>query len=280
MKQFRREFVKILFQKRTYFGWVGLFIVPFIITVAIRLSGDTSGPHGGASQSGGDQVGADFFFNLISTNGLYVVIGSLLALVTFLLPLLACMAGSQTIAGEAENGTLRTVLMQPVHRGTLLLTKWFVAMSYIAIGLFVLAAGALVSGGAFFGFGSLILFTGQIVGVGQSLLLILYAYLFVLFAMAAVVSLAVALSTLTNSGLTAMAGSLVLVIIMLILGNLSVFDFLRPYLFTSHFMAWMKFFAKPVEWAPVRDALINFAIWSVGMTGIAWLIFRRKDILS
>ena len=98
--------------------------------------------------------------------------------------------------------------------------------------------------------------------------------------MAAVVSLAVALSTLTNSGLTAMAGSLVLVIIMLILGNLSVFDFLRPYLFTSHFMAWMEFFAKPVDWAPVRDAFINFAVWSVGMTGIGWFVFRRKDILS
>jgi ABC-2 type transport system permease protein len=278
MKQFRREFVKILFQKRTYFGWVGLFIVPFIITIAIRLSGDTSGPQGGSQ--GSDQVSADFFFNLIATNGLYVVIGSLLALVTFLLPLLACMAGSQTIAGEAENGTLRTVLMQPVHRGTLLLTKWFVAMSYIAIGLFVLAVGALISGGAFFGFSSLLLFSGQVVSVGQSLLLILYAYLFVLVAMAAVVSLAVALSTLTNSGLTAMAGSLVLVIIMLILGNLSVFDFLKPYLFTHHFMAWMGFFTKPVDWGPVRDAFINFAIWSVGMTGIAWVIFRRKDILS
>ena len=276
MRQFRREFVKILFQKRTFFGWAGLFLVPFIITIAIRVSGSGGGPHGGNSQG----QGADFFFNLIESNGLYVVIGSLFALVTFLLPLLACMAGSQTIAGEAENGTLRTVLMQPVHRGSLLVTKWFVAMSYIAIGLLVLAIGALISGGAFFGFGSLILLTGDVVGTGEGLLLILFAYLFVLFAMAAVVSLAMTLSTLTNSGLTAMAGSLVLVIIMLILGSLSVFEFLRPYLFTSHFTAWIEFFSRPVDWAPVRDALINFAVWSAGMTGIAWFVFKRKDILS
>ncbi len=275
MRQFGREFVKILFQKRTYFGWAGLFIVPFIITLAIRLTNGDGGPHGGPNQQG-----AEFFFNLIESNGLYVVIGSLFALVAFLLPLLASMAGSQTIAGEAENGTLRTVLMQPVHRGSLLLTKWFVANAYVAVGLFVLALGGLIAGGAVYGLGSLVLLTGQVVGVGESLLLILYSYLFVLFAMAAVVSLALTLSTLTTSGLTAMASSLVLVIIMLILGSLSVFDFLRPYLFTSHFGAWIEIFSRPVDWEPIRDALINFAAWIVAMTGIAWLIFRRKDILS
>ena len=96
----------------------------------------------------------------------------------------------------------------------------------------------------------------------------------------AVVSLALALSTLTDSGLTAMATGLVLVIIMIILGNLSVFDFLRPYLFTSHFSAWINFFSDPIEWEPIRNALINFVVWTIGMTGIAWLIFRRKDIRS
>jgi ABC-2 type transport system permease protein len=275
MRQFCREFVKILFQKRTYFGWIGLFLVPFLITLAIRLTND-----GGGGPGDGPNQGADFFFNLIESNGIYVAIGSLFALVAFLLPLLAAMAGSQTIAGEAESGTLRTVLMQPVRRGSLLISKWCVANVYIAVGLAILAVGALIAGGSVFGLGSMILLTGQVVGMGHSLLLILFAYLFVLFAMAAVVSLAVALSTLTNSSLTAMAASLVLVIIMLILGSLSVFDFLRPYLFTSHFTAWIQLFSQPIDWGPIRDALINFAVWIVGMMGVAWLVFRRKDILS
>ena len=98
--------------------------------------------------------------------------------------------------------------------------------------------------------------------------------------MAAVVSLALVFSTLTNSGLTAVAAAMVLVIVMLILGSLSVFDYLRPYLFTSHFSAWIDLFRDPITWGPIRDALINFAVWIGGMTGIAWLIFRRKDILS
>jgi hypothetical protein len=33
MSVIRREFVKTLFQKRTYIGWAGLFLVPFLITI-------------------------------------------------------------------------------------------------------------------------------------------------------------------------------------------------------------------------------------------------------
>jgi ABC-2 type transport system permease protein len=274
MNHVGREFVKLLFQKRTYFGWVGLFVVPFIITIAIRFS-----PHGG-SRIDPDRGAPDFFFNLIWTNGLYVAVGSLFALSAFLLPLLAAMSGSQTVAGEAENGTLRTLLMQPVRRGAVLTAKWFVANLYIAIGLLVLLVGSLIAGGAIYGLKPAMLLSGQMVSVGEALWRILVAYAFVWVGMAAVVSLALLFSTLTNSGLTAVAAAMVLVIIMLILGNLQVFDFLRPYLFTSHFGAFSGFFRQPVDWVPIRDALIAFAVWIAGLTGIAWLIFRRKDILS
>jgi len=62
-----------------------------------------------------------------------------------------------------------------------------------------------------------------------------WANLYILVGMVAVVSLAVLFSTLTNSSLTAVGAALVLVIVMLALGGFSVFDFLKPYLITSHF---------------------------------------------
>ena len=271
MSHISREFVKIRAQKRTYFGLAGLFVVPFIFTIAMRLSDPPD--HSEAA-------GGGFFIDQIASNGLYVALGSLFALSTFLLPLLAAMSGSQTIAGEAENGTLRTVLMQPVRRGTLLAAKWSVANLYIAIGLLVLLAGSFIAGGAIFGFKSMVLISGPPAGIGHAIGLIFAAYVFVLIAMAAIVSLALVLSTLTNSGLTAVAGAMVLVIIMLILGNLGPLAFLRPYLFTNHFTAWVNLFRDPIYWDPIRDALINFAVWIGAMTGLAWLIFRRKDILS
>ena len=273
MSHVRREIVKVLLQKRTYFGWAGLFVLPFIVSVAVHFSAERRGPVD-------TQNGADFYFGIITANGLYVAIASLFALSAFLLPLLAAMSGSQTLAGEAERGTLRTVLMQPVRRGGLLAAKWLVANLYIAVGLLLLLAGSLIAGGAFFGFRSMLLLTVQPVSVGHGLGLIVLAYLFVWFAMAAAVSLALVFSTLTDSGLTAVAGAMVLIIVMLVLGTLSALDFLKPYLFTSQFSAWINFFRDPIDWGPIRDALINFAAWIAGTTLIAWIIFRRKDIHS
>jgi ABC-2 type transport system permease protein len=274
MSHIAREFVKLRFQKRTYFGLAGLFLVPFLVTLAMRFA------HGPRGRMDPERAAGQFFFNLIAYNGLYVAVGSLFALSTFLLPLLAAMSGSQTIAGEAESGTLRTVLMQPVRRGAVLSSKLFVANLYVLIGLAVLIAGSFIAGGAVYGFKPMTLLTGQSVGVGEAVGLIFSAYLFVFVGMAAVVSLALLFSTLTNSGLTAVAGAMVLVIVMLILGSLDQFDFLRPYLFTYHFSAWTNLFLDPIDWEPIRNALINFGVWIAGTTGIGWLIFRRKDILS
>ena len=274
MSSIRREFVKTLFQRRTYIGWAGLFLVPWLIAIAFRFS--SGGPRGGGS--GADQ-GAQIFDN-VRGNGLYVALAALIALATFLLPLLASMSGSYTVAGEAEGGTLRTTLMQPIRRGTFLMSKWFVANVYVAIGMFIMAVAGIIAGGAFFGLHPLALFSGQTVGVGHGLGLMALSYLFVLLGMATVVSLAFCFSTLTNSSLTAVAGALVLVIIMEALQAFSVFNFLQPYLFTHYFNEWTNLLRSPIVWSPIVKAIINYVVWMVGLTGLGYLRFRRKDILS
>jgi ABC-2 type transport system permease protein len=274
MSAIRREFIKTLFQKRTYIGWGGLFVIPFLMMLAFRFANDS--PHGNA---GTNDVGA-LIFTQIRDNGMYLIVAVLMAMMTFFLPLLASMAGSYSIAGEAEKGTLRTMLMQPVRRGALLMAKWFVANVYVAICLLLLGVAALIAGGSVFGLDPVKLFTGQEAGVWHALGLAAGSYLFVFVGMMCVVSLAVLFSTLTNSSLTAVSAALVLVIIMEALGAFSVFDFLRPYMFTSRFDAWTNFLSSPVDWGPVIKALITFAVWIVGTTGIAYWRFRRKDIVS
>ena len=275
MSAIRREFVKTLFQKRTYIGRAGLFVVPFLITIAFRFSSGGPGGGGGGPADGGEQ-----FFEGIRTNGTYVSIAALMALATFLLPLLSSMSGSYSVAGEAENGTLRTMLMQPIRRGTFLMAKWFVANLYVAIGLLIMGIAGLIAGGAFFGLHPITLFSGQTVGVGHALGITAASYLFVFVGMMTVVSLAVFFSTLTNSSLTAVAGALVLTIIMEALQAFTVFDFLQPYLFTSKFNEWTNFLSSPVEWTPIIKAFINFAVWILGTTALGYWRFRRKDILS
>jgi ABC-2 type transport system permease protein len=275
MSSIRREFVKTLFQKRTYIGWVGLFIIPFLIMLAFRFSNGGPGRQGGGAPDVGELI-----FSQIRDNGLYLMVAALLAMATFFLPLLASMSGSYTIAGEAEGGTLRTMLMQPVRRGAFLMAKWFVANLYVAICLLVLAVASLIAGGAVFGLSPVNLFTGQEIGVWHALGLIAASYAFVFVGMMCVVSLATLFSTFTNSSLTAVASALVLVIIMEALQAFSVFDFLQPYLFTSKFSEWTNFLSSPVEWTPIIKALINFAVWIAGTTALGYWRFRRKDILS
>lgn len=275
MSTIRREFVKSLFQKRTYIGWGGMFIIPFLIMLGFRFASD---PHGGPQ--GGQQDVGGFIFELVKSNGLFLIVATLSVMLIFFLPLFASMSGAYTIAGEAENGTLRTTLMQPVRRGTLLMSKWFVSNLYVAICLLSLGVASLIAGGAVFGLKSAPLFTGQTVGVWHALGLLAACYAFVFVGLMCVVSLAVLFSTFTNSSLTAVAAALGLVIVMMVLGNIPQFSFLQPYLFPVKLMEWQNFLKSPVPWSPVIKAFITFAVWIVGTTGIAFWRFTRKDILS
>lgn len=273
MGHVRREFTKLLFQKRTYIGWGGLLAVPFIVAIAITLT------DGGPSHGDRGDV-AVILTRSLTSNGLYLPIVLLSMLGTFFIPLLASVAGGQALAGEAEKGTLRTLLMQPVKRSALLGAKWLVANVYMILGLAVLGAAALLAGALFFGLQPLRLLSGEMLGGGSSALRILIAYGYVFAGTIAVVSLALLLSTLTDSSLTAVAGALVLVIVMLILQQFSAFDFLRPYLLSSHLEAWTTLLRQPVDWTLMWKGLANFAAWSAGTTGVALFWFRRKDILS
>lgn len=271
----RREFVKLLFQKRTYFGWALFLLAPFLVTVAIRFSD---------SPIADEQTANTELFRLdvlLALNGLYATVVSLSLLGAFLLPMFAAMAGSQTLAGEAENGTLRSVLMQPVSRGALLMAKWVVANTYIGIAFLLILVSSLVAGGAFFGIRGFDLMYGPgVAGLGESFALIIQGYAFLFFGMMSVVSLTLLLSAFTNSALAAMAGGLGLVTVMIVLGNLPQLDFLDPYVFTAHFDTFLEFFTSRPDRGAISQGLINFAVWTALTTTGAWLVFRGKDIRS
>ena len=89
--------------------------------------------------------------------------------------------------------------------------------------------------------------------------------------MICVLSLALLFATFTNSSLTAAIGALVVFIVMNILGAFSYFDFLKPYLFTSHMDAWQNLLSQPIVVAPHRHRrCITFAIYIVALMAAAW----------
>jgi ABC-2 type transport system permease protein len=269
MKLFRLELKKLLHQKRSYVGW-GIGIVPILMVVALALQKQKPQPTG---------QGPDRFFGLAATNGMYVAVAAIAVLTAFLLPLLASMAGSSPLAGEAEQATLKTWLFRPVTRGGVLISKWGTAVLYVSVALGLVAAAAYAAGAVAFGLHAPALLGGGTTTVADGLWLTFVAYLFVLAGLICVLSLAMLISTVTTSSLTATIGALVIVIVMNVLGAFRYFDFLKPYLFTSRLDAWQNLFARPIDWTPITHGLIAFAITSGLLTVGAWLIFRRRDVL-
>jgi ABC-2 type transport system permease protein len=271
MKLLRLEFKKLIHQRRSYVGWVGIAAVPVIMAAALSLS---------SHKPNAAEGGPDVFLALASGNGMYVAIAAIAILTMFLLPLLASMAGSWPIAGEAESATLKTWLFRPVTRGGVLLSKWVVAIVYLAIALGLVAAAAYTAGAIAFGLHAPALLSGGTVTVAHGLWLTLLAYLFVLAGAICVLSLATLLSTLTNSSLTATIGALVIVIVLNVLGSFSFFDFLKPYVFTSRLEAWQGLFSSPIDWTPITHGLVAFTLTSAVLTIGAWIVFRRRDVLA
>jgi len=267
MKLLHREFVKLIHQKRSYVGWGGLLAVPLLVTLALYLNRHShdNGPGG--------------IVTLAKHDGLFMPIAAILMLSAFLLPLLAAMVGAYQLAGESETGTIKTWLMHAISRGGVLASKWGIALIYVAIGLVLVFLGGLLGGGVAFGLHAPVLLSGQTVSVGYGLWLTLLSFLYVFVAVACVVSLALLFATFTNSSLTAAIAALVVIIVMGILGAFSYFDFLKPYLFTSHTDAWQGLLSRPVDWHPIWTGLVTFVIYIAALMTAAWYQFRRKDIL-
>jgi ABC-2 type transport system permease protein len=265
----RREAAKLRALKRTYWGAAALMVVPFLIALIIHIS------HGS-----GDSQGTDPTF-LIKTfmNGLYVPPAALAIMSVFLFPLAAAMVGGFMIAGEAEAGTLRTMLVRPVRRGAVLLSKWATAVIYLGVVMLLVALVGLLAGWAFFGVRPMLILGGE-VSVWHGLLLVVLAYLYALACMTCVISIALLFSALTDSSLVAAVVTIAITLVVQIVLQFPYFKGLRPYWFMNHFDGWFKLFQTPVDMKAIRDGLIAFAVYSAVPTALAYLRFRRKDITS
>jgi ABC-2 type transport system permease protein len=266
----RREWIKLMFQRRSYLIWGGAFLIPLLIAFVTYVTND------GSSGGGNDPI----FLERITSNGLFVAMGSLFLLTPIMLPMAAAMVGGYAISGEAELGTLRIVLLRPTRRGSFLLAKWGASMIYLAAGFGLMVASGLIFGGAFFGLHPLITLSGSTVSVPHGLGLVVLSCLYVLALMSCIVSMALLFSTVTDSSLTALIATFVVYIVITVLIQFDYFDWLRPWVFPQYLMEYTNFFRDPIYWRPILKGLGIFALWSGGLTFVAYLVFRRKDVLS
>lgn len=274
----RTELKKIFRRPRTYISFAIVAALAGIIQLALLVDG----------QSFVDFVlqGLEEQFSFAGKvlNG-YLVTYIILQTLLVNVPLLVAIVAADAISGEAATGTLRLLLTKPISRTRLVLTKYAAAVVYSVLLLFWLAIVGLGFSLLLFGPGDMVnLRSEEVVFLLQDDLLWRYAAAFGMaaLAMACIAALSMLLSIFAENSIGPIITTMGIILFLTVISTLGLpfFETIKPWLFTTHIIAWKGFFSAPVPY----DAILFSGGMLVGYTllflAAAVYFFRKKDIQS
>lgn len=265
------ELAKMLRSRRT---WYTILLVDALPTlVAVLLSVTNLGPRPGTGPA---------FLSAVLTDGSLFPLAALAMVLPLFLPVAVAMYGGEAIAGEAQAGTLRYLLIRPVGRTRLLIAKLVSVMAFVVLTVLVVAATAWVSGEVLLGHSGTTDVAVSVSGsslsggelVGRTVLALLYAML----AMLGVAAVALFASTVARTPLAAALATLALLVASTLLLPLDAAHALRPYLLTRYWLSFVDLFRDPILWTNVVHGVVQQLVYVVAFLGAAWANFSTKDI--
>ena len=215
----------ILGRRRNRAGVLVLAAVPILIAVAIRISGP------------GDSGEGPTLISAVTSNGIFVALTAMSVEMALFLPLAVAVLSGDTIAGEANLGTLRYLLTVPVDRTRLLLVKYVSLVIGALIGVAVVAGTGLVVGGALLGLGPTTLLSGNQISLADALVRLAVAVLYLTAGLAGLAAVGLFVSTLTEQPIAAMIATTVVATAMWILDAIPQLDWLGPWLLVHRWSA-------------------------------------------
>jgi ABC-2 type transport system permease protein len=261
--------LRLLFaRRRTWALLLALAAIPVLIAVAVRISSGVPAGRGPA------------FLDRITQNGLFVAFTAMLVSVPLFLPLAVGVVAGDTIAGEANLGTLRYLLVAPTGRVRLLLVKYAGALAFcLAAPITVALAGAGI-GAALFPVGPVTLLSGDVIEPAEAgvRLLLIAAYLAVSLAGLSAIGLFV--STLTVVPVGAMAATVVVSVVSQVLDQLPQLEWLHPWLFSHYWLGFGDLLRQPVLWDSFASNALLQAGYIALFGALAYGRFITKDVLS
>jgi ABC-2 type transport system permease protein len=280
MRLFALEVQKTFRRWRTYIGFAAVAGAVILLEIIIKLN------EAAMAKSFTGNLNADF---LVSGNILNVwtittiVMNSLYVHVPFLIALVA----GDMVSCEGTSGTIRFLLIRPPSRSRIILSKYLTMLFYTAALIVFLAVLCVGIGLAFFGSGDVIRFQAGIphivilperIAASRTLL----AFVAAILSMSVIGSLAFLFSTLVDNSIGPIIGSMAVVIIFLIVGNLPFesLEAVRPYLFTTYMNIWQLFLDEPINWGDVARYSLALLGHDALFFGISYFVFLKKDIKS
>lgn len=266
LRLLRSELLLIYGRRRNWVGALVLAAVPVIVAVAVRLS-----PPSGSGPA---------FLDQVTSNGLFVALVALTFEMPLFLPIAVATIAGDSIAGEANLGTLRYLLVVPVARTRLLVAK-FTGMVVFTLSATVLVAavGALL-GLMLFGGGEFVTLSGTTLGFvgGLGRLALVCGYL--TLCLVALGAIGLFVSTLTEQPIGATITVLVLTLASQILDSIPQLAAIGPYLPTHHWFAFGDLLRDPVATGALLPGVVSALAYTAVFTAAAWARFTTRDVSS
>ncbi|MGY4956190.1 ABC transporter permease [Streptomyces nigrescens] len=250
--------------------------VPALVGIAVRIETGDGGPGGG----GDGGAGGPAFLSQVTHNGLFLVFTSLAVTLPFFLPMSVGVIAGDSLAGEAHGGTLRYLLVAPAGRTRLLLVKYATTLTFCLVGTLVVALSALATGALLFPLGEVTLLSGTSVSFGEGLLRALAIAVAVALSLTGLAAVGLFVSTLTTSGIAAMATTVGLLITVQILDTIPQLDALQPYLFPHYWLSFADLLRDPVYWDQLQKNFGLQALYALVFGSAAWARFTTRDITA
>ena len=264
--------LRLVFGRRRNLLLLAVTVVfPVVIGIALRVAA----PH----PQGGNGPGVAFF-NQLAGNGVFLTFIALSTLLILVLPVVVAVVAGDSVAGEAGYGTLRYLLAVPAGRTRLLAVKFAAIVVFGLAATVIVSAVSLAVGAVLFPVGPVTLLSGATVPLAEGLLRVLFVTLYVAAAMAALGAIGLAISTLTEHAIGAIATIAILVVTSEVVDQVPQLAAVGPYLPTHWWLSFDSILRAPVDTSTLLKGLLSFGVYAVLFGSFAWARFTSADVTS
>jgi len=218
----------------------------------------------------------DTLWNIVMGSSEFIVLVSIFTIVV----------ASDIVAGEFSTGTIKMLLIRPVRRWKILLSKYIATFGFAMVALIVLFLSAFLSGLVAFGTGGADiphLFVASDGSVKEVSMLVhaLQSYGYGCVTLIMMVTFAFMISSVFRSSSMAIGISLGL----LFMGNIVVeilgkYNWIKYWLFTNTYLEQYLNDNPIVEGMTLGFSLTMLAIYFIAFMALAWTLFTKRDVAA
>ena len=272
------ELRKMFRRPRTWATIAVLNLLPVLVAVLLQVTDLAPRPGQGPP-----------FLSAVLTNGALFPLAALGIVLPLFLPIAVAVVAGDSVAGEAQAGTLRYLLARPAGRTRLLVAKLVAVLAFVLVTVLVVALVGYLVGKLVFPDQAV---TGAVTGTtttslsgtslstgdlaGRALLSVGY----VAVSMLGVAAFALFFSTLTDSPLAAALGALAVLVTSTLLYTLNAASPIAPYLPTRYWLSFVDLFREPILWRDITRGLALQGVYVGVLLAASWANFTTKDVTS